>query len=78
MGSVGAGQNVECETRPVPSRQLIELLAKALLDEELYQRLFDHPGMVAGEFNLSPEEAQAVKLLDRQQFEQLVAQLRSG
>jgi hypothetical protein len=62
--------------RPMPSRQLTELLSKALLDEELCDRLFADPEAVAREFNLPLAEVQAIKLLDRRKFEQMVARLR--
>jgi hypothetical protein len=62
----------------MPSRQLTELLSRALLDEELSDRLFTDPEAVAREFNLAAAEAQAIKLLDRRKFEQAVAQLRWG
>jgi hypothetical protein len=66
------------DARHMPSRQLIELLSKALLDEELCDRLFTEPEAIAREFNLPPAETQAIKLLDRRKFEQTVAQLRWG
>ena len=62
----------------MPSRQLTELLSRALLDEELSDRLFTDPEAVAREFNLAAAETQAIKLLDRRKFEQAVAQLRWG
>lgn len=66
------------DARPMPSRQLTELLAKALLDEELCDRLFADPEMVAREFDLPREEVQALYLIDRSKFRQAVARLRSG
>lgn len=62
--------------RPIPSRQLTELLSKTLLDEELRDRLFRDPEAVAREFDLPLAEIQAIKLLDRRKFEQMVARLR--
>lgn len=62
--------------RRAPSRQLTELLCKALLDEELREKLFTHPDAVAQEFCLPPAESQAIKLLDRERFEQVAARLR--
>lgn len=64
--------------RPLPGRQLVELLSKALLDEELCDRLFKEPQAVAQAFGLSANEAQAIKRLDRRAFEQRVALLRSA
>lgn len=66
------------EARPVPSPQLTELLARALLDEELCDRLFADPEMVAREFNLPHEEVQALYLIDRSKFMRAVARLRWG
>ena len=66
------------EAKPVPSRHLTELLSKALLDEQLCDRLFADPEAIAREFDLPPAEAQAIKLLDRRKFEATVAQLRWG
>jgi len=66
------------EAKPVPSRQLTELLSKALLDEQLCDRLFADPEAIARAFNLPPAEAEAIKLLDRRKFETTVAQLRWG
>jgi hypothetical protein len=60
------------------SRQLTELLSRALLDEELRDRLFAAPEAIAREFNLSGAEAEAIKCLDRRKFEQIVARLRSA
>jgi hypothetical protein len=69
---------VDSDARPKPSRELTELLSKALLDEQLCDRLFADPGAIAREFNLPPAEAQAIKLLDRRKFDTTVAQLRWG
>jgi len=66
------------DARPVPSPQLTELLASALLDEELCDRLFADPETVAREFDLPREEVQALYLIDRSKFAQAVARLRSG
>jgi len=66
------------DARPLSSRQLTELLSRALLDEELRDRLFAAPEAIAREFNLSGAEAQAIKRLDRRKFEQTVSKLRSA
>jgi len=62
----------------MPSRQLTELLSRALLDEELCERLFTDPEAVAREFDLPRAEAEAVQLIDHDKFKQAVAQLRWG
>jgi len=59
-----------------PSRQLVELLCKALLDEELREKLFTGPDAVAREFGLAPAEGEAIKLIARQRFEEAAARLR--
>ncbi len=64
--------------RSLPSRQLIELLSRALLDAELRRRLFAETAAIAEAFGLSPDEAQAIKRLDRLKFEQRVIQIRSA
>jgi hypothetical protein len=64
------------DARPVPSRQLTELLSKALLDAQLCGRLLTAPEAVAREFDLPPAEADAIKRLDRRTFEQAVTRLR--
>ena len=69
---------MDSDARPKPSRELTELLSKALLDEQLCDRLFADPEAIAREFNLAPAEAQAIKLLDRRKFEMTIAQLRWG
>jgi hypothetical protein len=69
---------VDSDARPRPSRELTELLSKALLDQQLCDRLFADPEAIAREFNLAPAEAQAIKLLDRRKFEMTIAQLRWG
>ena len=69
---------MDSDPRPPPSRRLTELIASALLDEELRDRLFADPETVAREFDLPSAEAQAIKLLDRQNFERTVARLRWG
>jgi hypothetical protein len=66
------------DSRPMSSRQLTELVSRALLDEELRDRLFAAPEAIAREFNLSGAEAEAIKRLDRRKFEQIVARLRSA
>lgn len=66
------------DASPMPSPRLTELLAKALLDEELCDRLFADPETVAREFDLPREEVQALHLIDRSKFRQAVARLRSG
>lgn len=62
--------------KPGPSRQLIELLSKALLDEELSSRLFSDPAAIAREFNLRDAESAWLALLDPRKFERIVAGLR--
>jgi hypothetical protein len=69
---------LDTETRPTPSRQLTELLGRALLDKELRDRIFANPEAVALQFNLPAVEAQAIKQLDRGKFEATVARLRWG
>jgi hypothetical protein len=69
---------VDSHAKPTPSRQLTELLSRALLDQQLCDRLFANPEAIAREFDLPPSEAQAIKLLDRPKFETAVAQLRWG
>jgi hypothetical protein len=64
--------------RPMPSKQLIELLGRALLDYELRERLLADPEAIGREFDLAPAEVTAVKLLDHRKFEAAVARLRSG
>ena len=66
------------DARPVPSRQLTELISKALLDAQLCDRLLAAPEVVAREFDLPPAEADAVKRLDRRTFEQAIVRLRWG
>ena len=69
---------MDFDAKPQPSRELTELLSKALLDRQLCDRLFADPEAIAREFKLLPAEAQAIKLLDRQRFETTIAQLRWG
>ena len=64
------------DARRPPSRQLTELLCKALLDEDLREKLLTHPDAVAREFYLPPAESEAIKLLDRERFERAAARLR--
>jgi hypothetical protein len=64
--------------RRLPSRQLVELLSRVLLDKALRDALFADPEAVARAFDLSPAETQRVKRLDRQRLEQRVAVLRSA
>jgi hypothetical protein len=69
---------LDTDAAPTPSRQLTELLSRALLDEELRERIFRNPEAIAREFDLPPVETEAIKLLDRPKFEQIVARLRWG
>jgi hypothetical protein len=66
------------DAKSTPSRQLTELLSKALLDAHICGRLFDAPEAMAREFDLSPAEADAIKRLDRRMFERALARLRWG
>jgi len=66
------------DARPMPSRQLTELLGRALLDQELRERLLADPEAIGREFDLAPTEVKAIKLLDHRKFEAAVARLRSG
>jgi hypothetical protein len=69
---------LDTEARPTPSRQLTELLSRALLDKELRDRIFANPAAIAREFDLPAAEAHAIKQLDRGKFEATVARLRWG
>ena len=69
---------MDSDARPKPSRELTELLSKALLDQQLCDRLFANPEAIAREFDLPAAEAQAITLLDRPKFETTIAQLRWG
>jgi hypothetical protein len=64
--------------RPLPSRQLTDLLSRALLDSEMRDKLFTEPDRIGESLGLSPDEARAIKQLDRRKFEQRVIQLRSS
>ncbi|MBR1121179.1 hypothetical protein JQ628_06610 [Bradyrhizobium lablabi] len=66
------------DARPEPGLQLTDLLSRALLDRELCDRLLADPEAIGREFGLSPEEAQALKRLDRQKFDAAIARLRWG
>jgi hypothetical protein len=69
---------VNSDARPRPSRQLTELLSRALLDKALRERILANPEAMAREFDLPPAEADAIKRLDRRTFEQAVTRLRWG
>jgi hypothetical protein len=62
----------------LPSRQLVELISRALLDSVLRDALFADPEGIARAFGLGPDETQSVKRLDREKFERRVATLRSA
>ena len=62
----------------VASRQLVELLGRALLDSALRDELFANPEPICRAFGLGPDETRMVQRLDRQKFEQRVAALRSA
>lgn len=62
----------------LPSRQLVELISRVLLDSELREKLFADPEAFARAFDLGPDETQMIKRLDRQRLEQCVVALRSG
>jgi hypothetical protein len=64
--------------QPTPSPQLKELLASALLDRELCERLLADPAAVGQAAGLPAEEVEALKLLDREKFEAAIARLRWG
>jgi hypothetical protein len=62
----------------LPSRQLVELLSRALLDSALRDEFFANPEPICRAFGLGPDETRMVQRLDRQKFEQRVAALRSA
>ena len=64
--------------QPPPSRQLVELLSRALVDADLCNRLFAEPDALAHAYGLGPDETEAIKRLDRRRFEERVAQMRSA
>jgi len=59
-----------------PTRALIELLGRALIDRDLRDRLFADPEDIARKLEFSAEEVDAIKRLDRQKFERAAARLR--
>ncbi len=61
-----------------PSRQMVELLCKALLDSELSDRLFADPEATAQVFGLEGNEVHALKRLDRRLLERRMSDLRSA
>jgi hypothetical protein len=61
-----------------PSRALVELIGRALIDKDLRQRLLTDPQVIGQEFGISSREIEAVKHLDRQKFERAAARLRWG
>ena len=69
---------MDSDARPVPSRHLTELLSRALLDQELRERLFADPEAIGRAFNLAPVEIEAIRLLDRRRFDAAIARLRWG
>jgi hypothetical protein len=62
----------------LPSRKLVELISRVLLDSELRDKLFADPEAFARAFDLGPDETRMIKRLDRQRLEQRVVVLRSG
>lgn len=66
------------DARPVPSRNLTELLGRALLDGLLRDRLLADPEAIGRAFDLPAAEVEALKLLDRRKFEAAIARLRWG
>jgi hypothetical protein len=61
-----------------PSRALVELLGKALVDQELRHRLFADPEATGRKFHVPLAEVDRIKKLDRDKFEHAAAQLRWG
>lgn len=66
------------DARSVPSRNLTELLGRALLDGLLRDRLLADPDTIGRAFDLPAAEVEALKLLDRGKFEAAIARLRWG
>ena len=66
------------DARSVPSRNLTELLGRALLDGLLRDRLLADPEAIGRAFDLPAAEVEALKLLDRGKFEAAIARLRWG
>ena len=62
----------------LPSRKLVELISRVLLDSELRDKLFADPEAFARAFDLGADETRMIKGLDRQRLEQRVVALRSG
>jgi hypothetical protein len=57
---------------------LTRLIASAVLDDDLCSRLFAAPESLALAFELTVEETQALRRLDRRTFELWVAYVRSA
>lgn len=66
------------DARPAPSPHLTELLSRALLDQQLCDRLFADPEAIGRAFDLAPAEIEAIKRLDRRKFDATIAKLRWG
>ena len=64
------------DARQNPSRQLIELIGKALVDQELRDTLFTDPEGVARSGHLSANETEAIRRLDREKFERAAEEVR--
>ena len=62
----------------LPSRKLVELISRVLLDSELREKLFADPEAFAQAFDLGPDETQMIKRLDRRASSSGSSALRSG
>ena len=72
------GGRLNSETEQAASPQLTELIARALLDADLRHKLLADPELIARAFGLTADETLALRRLDRQTFEQRVAEIRSA
>jgi hypothetical protein len=61
-----------------PPLRLVELLARALLDEGLRNKVFGDPEVLRREWGFSIEETDAIKKVDRKKFERAALRLRWG
>lgn len=66
------------DARPVPSRNLTELLSRALLDQDLCELVFADPEAIGRAFDLAAVEIEALRQLDRRKFDAAIARLRWG
>ena len=63
------------EKEPPAGRGLMELIGRALIDPKLRERVYKEPEALAKEYQLAPQDEDALRHMDRAKLEEAAGQL---